>query len=476
MSEHFDLVVIGAGPAGEKGAAQAAYFGKTVCLVERAPKPGGAAVNSGTIPSKTLRETALALSALRQKGLYGVEFHVRPDISISDFMRRERGVVEASWRLIEDNLERHHVFTVQGAARFTGPQAIEVTRHGQEPRVITGDTFLVATGSHPWRAPHVPFDGAVVIDSDDVLAIEAIPARMIVIGGGVIGCEYACTFAALGVQVTIINAGDRLLTQFDHDVSDALRQEFTRRFGIHTLLGADVSSIEVHDGLGHVTVADGTMLVAECVLYCAGHEGNTAGLGLENAGVATNARGFIQVDEKFRTSITHIYAAGDVIGFPAMASTSMEQARVAVCHAFDFKYKQAVSEIMPYGVWTIPEVATVGMSEHDARAHDLSYEIGKASFRDNVRGQIIGETAGFVKLVFSPEDQRLLGAAVVGEGACELIHVAGAVLGFHGTIDYFIQAVFTYPTLSNALKYAAYDGLQRVQNKIRKSGGMEMKQ
>ena len=472
MSEHFDLVVIGAGPAGEKGAAQAAYFGKTVCLVERAPKPGGAAVNSGTIPSKTLRETALALSALRQKGLYGVEFHVRPDISISDFMRRERGVVEASWQHIEENLQRHHVTTVQGTARFTGPQAIEVTRHGREPRVISGDAFLVATGSHPWRPSHVPFDGAVVIDSDDVLAIEAIPARMIVIGGGVIGCEYACTFAALGVQVTIINPLDRLLTQFDHDVSDALRQEFTRRFGIHAHLGANVDSIEVRDGLGLVAVADGTALVAECVLYCAGHEGNTTGLGLENAGVATNARGFIQVDEKFRTSITHIYAAGDVIGFPAMASTSMEQARVAVCHAFDFRYKQAVSGIMPYGVWTIPEVATVGMSEQDARAHDLSYEIGKAYFRDNVRGQIIGETAGFVKLVFSPEDQRLLGAAVVGEGACELIHVAGAVLGFHGTIDYFIQAVFTYPTLSEAFKYAAYDGLQRTVKRVSRQAGL----
>ena len=476
MRGHFDLVVIGAGPAGEKGAAQAAYFGKTVCLVERAPKPGGAAVNSGSIPSKTLRETALVFSALRQKGLYGVEFHMRSDITISDFMRRERGAVEASWQLIADNLQRHHVVTVQGAARFTGPQAIEVVRHGEEPRVITGDTFLVATGSHPWRAPHVPFDGTVVIDSDGVLAIEGIPARMIVIGGGTIGCEYACTFAALGVQVTIINAGERLLTQFDHDVSDALGQEFTRRFGIHTHLGADVSSIEVRDGLGHVTVADGTMLVAECVLYCAGHEGSTAGLGLENAGVATNERGFIQVDEMFRTSTTNIYAAGDVIGFPARASIAMEQARVAVCHAFDFKYKQALSAVLPYGVWTIPEVATVGLSEHDARTRDLSHEIGKADFRDNVRGQITGETAGFVKLVFSPEDQRLLGATVVGEGACELIHLAGAVLGFHGTIDYFIQAVFNYPTLSEAYKYAAYDGLQRVQNRIRKSGGMERKQ
>lgn len=472
MSEHFDLVVVGAGPAGEKGAAQAAYFGKKVCLVERAPKPGGAAVNSGTIPSKTLRETALVFSGLRQKGLYGVEFHVRPDITIGDFMHRERQVVETAWQLIEDNLARHEITTVQGTAQFTGPQTVQVTRHGQEPHVITGSVFLVATGSHPWRPSHIPFDGTVIIDSDDVLSLQTIPPRMIVVGGGVIGCEYACIFAALGVHVTIVNSRERLLTQFDHDVSDALRQEFTRRLGIQTQLGADVASIEVRDGLGHVTIADGTTLVAECVLYCAGREGTTTGLGLENAGVATNARGFIAVDEKFRSSTTHIYAAGDVIGFPALASTSMEQARVAVCHAFDFKYKQAVSAILPYGVWTIPEVATVGLSEHEARALDLPYEIGKASFRENARGQIIGETAGFVKLVFSPEDQRLLGAAVVGEGACELIHVAGAVLGFQGTIDYFIQAVFNYPTLGEAYKYAAYDGLQRRSRRVSRQAGL----
>lgn len=462
MSEHFDLVVVGAGPAGEKGAAQAAYFGKSVCLVERAPKPGGAAVNSGTIPSKTLRESALIFSALRQKGVYGVEFHVRADITIADFMRRERQVIEASWQLIEENLARHQIVTVQGAAHFTGPQTVEVTRHGEAARAITGDVFLVATGAHPWRPPHVPFDGTVVIDSTDVLSMQAIPPRLIVIGGGVIGCEYACIFAALGAQVTILNPRDRLLSQFDHDVSDALRQEFTRRLGIHTHPDADVTAIEVRDGLAHVTIADGTALVAECVLHCAGREGNTAGLGLENAGVAVTARGFIPVDAKYRTSMTHICAVGDVIGFPAMASTSMEQARVAVCHAFDFKYKQAVSGILPYGVWTIPEVASVGLSEHEARAQGLSYEIGKASFRGNARGQIIGDTAGFVKLIFDRDDQRLLGASVVGEGACELIHVASAVLAFHGTIDYFIQAVFNYPTLSDAFKYAAYDGLQRI--------------
>ena len=473
MSEHFDLVVIGAGPAGEKGAAQAAYFGKKVCLVERAPKPGGTAVNSGTLSARTLRETALVFSGLRKKGLYGVEFLVRPDLTIADFLHRERQVVEASWQLIEENLERYQVATVQGAACFTDPRTLEVTRHGQETRQLTADAFLIATGSHPGRPAGVPFDGAVVIDSDDVLSMQAIPARMVIIGGGVMGCEFASIFGALGVKVTIVEQDDRLLAGFDHDVSDTLRQEFTRQFGIQAHVGIDVTAIEVRDGLGHGTLADGTTLFAECVLHCAGREGSTADLGLAHAGVATNAHGFIQVDDKFRSSITHIYAAGDVIGFPGLASTSMEQARVAVCHAFDLKYKQAVARFQPFGVWTIPEVATVGLSEHEARALDLGCETGKASFRANPRAQILGETEGFVKLVFRLDDQRLLGAAIVGEGACELIHLASAVLGFGGTIDYFIQAVFSYPTLSDAYKYAAYDGLQRMQKKMRESGGLK---
>ncbi len=472
MSEHFDLVVIGAGPAGEKGAVQAAYFGKKVCLVERAPKPGGMAVNSGTISARTLRETALLFADLRHKGLYGVEFHVRPDISLADFMHRERQVVKASWQLIEENLARHQVATVQGAARFTTPRTLEVARHGEPTRELTADVFLIATGSHPSRPAHVPYDGSVVIDSDDVLSLLTIPARMVIIGGGVMGCEFASIFGALGVKVTVVERRERLLADFDHDVSDTLRQELTRRFGVQSHLGLEVMGIEVHDSLGHVTLSDGSAMVAECVLNCAGRDGTTHDLGLEHAGVARDARGFIVVDAQFRTSSTHIYAAGDVIGFPSLASTAMEQARVAICHAFDLRYKSAVSAVLPFGVWTIPEVATVGLSEHGARALDIAYEIGRASYRANTRGQIIGDTDGFVKLVFRRDDQRLLGATIVGEGACELVHLASSVIAFDGTIDYFIQAIFNFPTLSEAYKYAAYDGLQRMQKRMRESGGI----
>ncbi len=350
LPDHFDLIVIGSGPAGEKGAAQAAYFGKRVCLIERAPKPGGAAVNTGTIPSKTLRETALYFSGLRQRGLYGVEYHVKPDITISDFMYRERAVVDTQWKLIGENLERHHIAVVQGTARILDAHTIEVTRYGDEPRRLTAEFILVATGSHPYCPPSIPVDGEVVVDSDSILTLSEIPARLVVIGGGVIGCEYAAIFSALGVRVTIVNARERLLTQLDAEISEALRADLTRRLGVQIVLNSDVSSIHVEGDdrkFATVTLADGTALVADCVLCSVGREGTTQGMGLEAVGVRVNSRGFILVDDGFRTTVPSIYAAGDVVGFPALASTSMEQARVAMCHAFDLKYKDRVSAVLP---------------------------------------------------------------------------------------------------------------------------------
>ncbi|MEA3245405.1 MAG: Si-specific NAD(P)(+) transhydrogenase [Gemmatimonadota bacterium] len=475
MADHYDLLVIGAGPAGEKGAAQAAYFGKRVCVVERAPKPGGAAVNTGTIPSKTLRETALYFSGLRQRGLYGVEYHVKSDITISDFMYRERSVVEASWELIDENFTRHGITVVQGSARVVDGHTVDVTRY-TETRRLTADVILVATGSHPLRPADIPFDGEVVLDSDDVLRLQAIPSRLIVIGGGVIGCEYAGIFGALGCRVTIVNAREHLLTQLDAEVSEALAADMTRRLGTQVIRNAEVRSVRVEgpekERIAVVTLTDGTELVADAVLYSIGREGTTQHLGLEDAGVRANNRGFVLVDEHYRTTVPTIFAAGDVIGFPALAATSMEQARVAMCHAFDLKYKEAVSPVLPYGVWTVPEIAMVGETEDTARQKDLPYEVGRSSFRLNPRGQIIGDLEGFVKLVFRRDNQRLLGCSVFGEGACELIHVAAAVLTFGGTIDYFIQGVFNYPTLSDAYKYAAYDGLQRLARRRSKMAGL----
>ncbi len=471
-SDQYDLVVIGAGPAGEKGAAQAAYFGKRVCMIERAPKPGGAAINTGTVPSKTLRETALYFSGLRQRGLYGIDLRVKQDISIGEFMYRERSVIETEWGLITDNIARHGIDTVQGAARFLDANVVEVTRYGQPPRLVRGATFLIATGSCPMAPTGYDVDDEVIVDSDSLLSLATIPRSMIVVGGGVIGCEYACIFGALGVRVTIVNARSRLLSHLDHDLTDALRQAMTARLHVSVHGDADVRAVEVEGRRAHVTLSDGVTLSADVVLVCTGRVGNSAHLGLDALGVRSNDRGFLTVDEHYRTAVPNIYAAGDVIGFPALASTSMEQARVAVCHAFDLRYKRAVSAILPYGVWTIPEIATVGESEQSLVARGVEYEVGCASFRLNARGQIIGDTDGFVKLIFRPEDQQLLGVAIVGEGACELIHVGMTVLAYGGTIDYFIQGAFNFPSLSDAYKYAAYDGLQRLQRRHARRPGL----
>lgn len=464
-SEHFDLVVIGAGPAGEKGAAQAAYFGKRVCIVERAPKPGGAMVNTGTIPSRTLRETATYFSGFRQRGLYGVDLRVKPGITVGDFMQRERNVIETEWELINHNIQRHHIATIQGTARFVDAHTVEVTRYGTAPRRLTADVFLVATGGRPAAPVGYALDGEVVVDSDSLLTLQRIPASMIVIGGGVIGCEYACTFAALGTRVTVINERSRLISHLDREVSDALRRSMTARLNVTVYGNAEVRNVEVNGGRASVTLRDGTYITADLVLVASGRVGNTKALGLEALGVRTNARSFVQVDANYRTAVPNIYAAGDVIGFPALASAGMEQARVAVCNAFDLRYKRAVSSVLPYTVWTIPELATVGESEESLIQRGAPFEIGRASFRDCARGQILGDVDGFVKLLFDPASQRVLGVTIVGEGACELIHVGMTVIALEGTLDFFIQAAFGFPSLAESYKYAAYDGLQQMQRR-----------
>lgn len=470
--EQFDLIVIGAGPAGEKGAAQAAYFGKRVCLIERAPKPGGAAVNTGTIPSKTLRESALHFTGLRQRGLHAIDLRVKAGITIPDFMRRERSVIETEWEIIAQNLEHHGVTSIQGSAHFLDAHTVEVTRYGTAPRVITAPHILIATGSVPLAPTGYAIDGDVVVDSDSLLTLQRIPSSMVVVGGGVLGCEFACMFAALGTRVTLVNARSRLISHLDHEASDALRQAMTAKLDIAVHGNSEIAELRVADGRAQVALTDGITLDADIVLVCVGRAGNAASLGLETIGVELDERGFIRVDSQFRTSVPHIAAAGDAIGYPALASAAIEQARVAVCHAFELQYKRRVSEILPYAVWTIPEVAVVGQTEESLLARGIPFETGRASFRLNPRGQILGATEGFLKLVFHPEDQRLFGVTIVGEGACELIHVGMTVLAYGGTLDYFIQAAFTFPSLTDAYKYAAYDGLQRLQRRVAKLPGL----
>lgn len=455
----YDLIVIGSGPAGEKGAAQAAWFGKRVALIEREPVPGGACVNTGTIPSKTLRESALHLSGFRQRGFQEkVHVHVHDDISLGDFMHRKEVVLQNERQLIDESLQRHHVDRYQGVARFLSPNQIQA---GEQ--ILEGNIILIATGSSPHRPPNVPFDDRNVLDSDTILKIDHIPRSLAVVGAGVIGCEYAAMFAALGMEVNLIDGRATLLPFIDRDIANILIDEMQSRLGVKFHLGVDVDTIVVND-VGDVTLTlkDGAIVCADTVLYAAGRQSNTAELNLDAIGVKMGARGLVMVNDHFQTSVPNIYAAGDVIGFPALASTSMEQARVAMVHAFDLKYKTRVSPVLPYGIYTIPEVSTVGMSEEHCVEANLGYEVGRASYRNNARGQIIGDTKGLIKLVFDANTLQLLGVHIVGENASELLHIGMVVMQFEGTINAFIDSVFNFPTLSEAYKYAAYDGLGNV--------------
>jgi NAD(P) transhydrogenase len=461
--EPYDLLVIGAGPAGEKGAAQAAYFGKRVAIVEKG-EVGGAVANTGTLPSKTLRETALYLSGLKQRGLYGVDYTLNKEVTVDDLFYRKRFVVQSHMDLVTENIERHRIELFKGIAALEGPRAVRVTRDDGSSLRLQGDYIVVATGSRPHRPPDIPFDGEYVFDSDTILDLRRVPSSLLVVGAGVIGCEYATLFTALGVQVTLVDGGERPMPFVDREIAELLVEEM-RALEVRLLFQRRVEGIEVCRDEERVCVSlnGGEEVRAQVVLFCGGRSGNTEGLGLANVGVRMGQRGRIEVNEHFQTSVPNIYAAGDVIGFPALASTSMEQARVAVCHAFGFEYKKRVSSIIPYGVYTIPEISMVGESEDSLTEKGQAYLVGRASYRDNPRGQIMGETAGLVKLLFSPEDQRLLGVHIIGERASELIHIGQACLYFEGTIDFFIQNVFNFPTLSDLYKYAAYDGLGNLQ-------------
>lgn len=458
----YDLVVIGSGPAGEKGAAQAAYFGKRVALVERDDVPGGACVNTGTIPSKTLRESALHISGFRQRGFrQPVPVPTRSELSVDHFMYRKNIVVEAEWRRIEANLERHRVDTIHGAASFASPHEIRVTTADGE-RILETEFVLIATGSSPVRPAGVPFDDITVCDSDTILKIDHIPASMAVVGAGVIGCEYASIFAALGVDVHLIDGRTALLPHIDGEIVRILLGEIQNRLGVTLHLGVDVDAISSDGRRARLSLKNGTSLEVDKVLYAAGRKSNTGSLNLEAAGVATGNRGLIQVNAQYQTSVPNIYAAGDVIGFPALASTSMEQARVAMVHAFDLKYKTRVAATLPYAIYTIPELSTIGLTEDDCREKNIACEVGRAYYRANSRGQIIGDEKGMIKLVFDPASLRLLGVHIVGENAAELVHTGMMVMQFGGAIDAFIEGVFNFPTLSEAYKYAAYDGLGNV--------------
>lgn len=461
MMKSYDLIVIGSGPAGEQAAALAAFFDKSVALIEREVVPGGACTNTGTIPSKTLRESALHLSGFKQRAMFGVDVSLRPNITVSDFMYRKREVVEKEWDLIEENLRGHGVDRFRGIARFGAPHAVIVDTSGYD-EILRGEKILIATGSSPYRPADIPFDDCVICDSDTILNLDCIPRSMAVVGAGVIGCEYASIFAALGVDATLIDGRVELLGHVDREIVDMLMRQMRNRWRIQLQLGQDVESVSVADGQGRLKLKNGRDIMAEKILYAAGRQSNTADLDLDTVGVETGKRGIIPVDENFRTNVDYIYAAGDVIGFPALASTSMAQGRAAVVHAFDLDYKAQLASLLPYGIWTIPEIAMVGVTEEDCLKRALDYEVGRAYYRNNARGQIIGDTSGMIKIVFDAHDRKLLGIHMIGENACDLIHIGMGIMQVGGTLDVFIQSVFNYPTLGDIYKSAAYDGLNRL--------------
>ena len=455
----YDLIVIGSGPAGEKGAAQAAYFGKRVALIEREPVLGGACVNTGTVPSKTLRESALHLSGFRLRAFGdAIGLTIKDNITVADFMHRKQIVVEREWQRIEANLRRHLVDRYSGNARFLSPNKLEIT-NALGTETIEGNVVLIATGSSPFRASNVPFDDEYICDSDSILGIQQIPHTLAVVGAGVIGCEYASIFAALGVEVHLIDGRTSLLPQIDREIMRILVGDMQQRLGVIMHLGCDVDEIDRCNGQVALTLKDGREIVCDKVLYAAGRSSNTADLNLAAAGVTTGNRGLVVVDANYRTNVPNIYAAGDVIGFPALASTSMEQARVAMVHAFDLKYKTRVAPLLPYAIYTIPELATVGLTEDECRNKGITPATGRASYRNNARGQIIGDTKGMIKLVFDRDSLAILGVHIVGENASELLHTGMMAMQFGGTINAFIDCVFNFPTLGEAYKYAAYDGL-----------------
>lgn len=454
----YDLIVIGSGPAGEKGAAQAAYFGKHVALIESASALGGTAANTGTLPSKTLRETSLVLSGFRARGLYGVDLSLRREANVRDFLYREQVVVDAERKRVINNVARHHIDTFHGFGSFVDPHTIAVTG-GYEEVIIEGDVVLIATGSAPRHPLLFPFHTGNIYDSDTILGLQKMPRSLAVVGAGVIGCEYACTFAALGIEVTVIDGGDRILPFMDHEVSATLRQAM-EKLGVIFYAPDRVEKCESDRKRVMMRLESGRMVYADAALVAAGRVANTDRVNLEAAGLLVRTNGTVEVDMHFRTAVPHIYAAGDVIGFPALASTSMEQARLAMVNAFDLKYKKEVAPVLPYGVYTIPEASMCGETQDSLKAKNIPYVTGRASYAQNSRGIIIGDSMGFLKLLFSADDaMKLLGVHIIGEQASELLHIGLTAMLSEAGADLFIRTCYNYPTLSELYKYATYDAM-----------------
>jgi NAD(P) transhydrogenase len=458
---HYDMLVIGSGPSGRRAAVQSAKLGKSVLVVDKGRRLGGVSVHTGTIPSKTLRETVLNLSGWRERGFYGRGYRVKQDISASDLISRLHKTLDHEVEVLQHQFMRNSVKNIHALAKFIGPNRASLTTETGETSEIEFSNALISVGTRPHRPDNIPFDQQRIFDSDEILDMKILPRTLTVIGGGVIGVEYATIFSALDVPVTLIEPRETILDFVDRELVDDFIHQMRDR-GMTVRLGSAVKDIVVKPTGVEVSLADGRLVKSDVLLYAAGRTGNVGSLGLETVGIEIDTRGRIKVDPiTFQTNVAHIYAAGDVIGFPSLASTSMEQGRVAACHAFGVTLPPP-PETFPYGIYAVPEISTVGQSEEQVRESGVSYECGIARFRETSRGHIMGVNSGFLKLIFSIETRRLLGAHIVGEGATELIHIGQAVINLKGTVDFFVNNTFNYPTLAEAYKIAGLDAWNRM--------------
>jgi NAD(P) transhydrogenase len=461
----YDLLVIGSGPAGQRAAIQAAKLGKRVAIIERKAVVGGVCINTGTIPSKTLREAVLYFSGYRLKEIYGESYAVKQNITMTDLLFRTDHVIRHEIDVTRSQLQRNRVEMLNGDASFADAHTVRLKHLDMQGyRDVTAEKIVIAVGTVTTREPHIPFDGRRILTSDDILTMDRLPRTLAVVGAGVVGLEYASIFAALGVRVTLIDKRPRLLSFVDSEIIDTLAYHL-RESRVTLRLEEEVSGIDPFDddrgGGVKIHLASGKQTIAEKALYSIGRTGATDSLNLGAAGLEADDRFRLKVNEFYQTSVPHIYATGDVIGFPSLASISMEQGRLAACHAFGVK-AESVPQLFPYAIYTIPEISMVGRNEEELTEKDVPYEVGKAQYREIARGQIIGDSTGLLKLIFHLETRKLLGVHIIGEGASELIHIGQAVLAFEGKVDYFVDIVFNYPTLAECYKTAAFDGVNRL--------------
>ena len=454
------MFVIGTGPAGQRAAIQAAKLGKTVGICERREVVGGVCINTGTIPSKTFREAVLYLTGFRQRGIYGSSFTVKEDISMADdLLFRCNYVINRETDVIRHQMRRNRVQVIEGEAAFEDPHVLAVT--GQKGTVkIEADHIVIATGTNPAPSPGFDSDGKTIIDSDGIMSLDFVPRSMTVVGGGVVGIEYASIFATLGSEVTVVEKREELLDFVDREIAEALVFHM-RNMDCIFRLGEEVAKVEAGPDQAVATLKSGKKIVSDLLLYSIGRIGATAALNLPSAGLAADDRGRLSVDENYRTEQPHIYAVGDVVGFPSLASTSMEQGRIAACHAFGIEYHSSPGHF-PYGIYSVPELSMVGGTEQELTAAGVPYEVGLARYREIARGNILGDETGMLKLLFHRETRRLLGVHIIGAEAAELVHIGQAVLAFEGTLEYFVNTVFNYPTLAECYKVAALDCYNKI--------------